>query len=128
MLQQTNIHRLKKIILSVFNKYPPIKKNISEQMRHLFWQKNVHKEIMKRSRLRNKYLKSESLTNRKKYNIQRNFCKKLLTTNKNQYFNYLDNNKVTDNRTFWIIAWALTFQTSSEVIKRYHHIVLLFLR
>ena len=28
--------------------------------------KNLHKEIMKRSRLRNKYLKSKSLTDKKK--------------------------------------------------------------
>ena len=56
---------------------------------------------MKRSRLRNKYLKSKSLTDRKKYNIQRNFCKKLLRTTKKEYFNNLDTKKVTDNKTFW---------------------------
>ena len=41
--------------------------------------KNLHKEIMKRSRLRNKYLESKSLTDTKNYSMQRNFCKK--TTN-----------------------------------------------
>ena len=55
---------------------------------------------MKRSRLRNKYLKSKSLTDRKNYNMQRNFCKKLLRTIKNKYFNSLYTIKVTDNRTF----------------------------
>ena len=64
--------------------------------------KNWHQEIMKRSRLRNKYLKPKSLTDRKKYNIQRNFCKKLLRTTKKEYFNNLDTKKVTDNKTFWI--------------------------
>ena len=52
--------------------------------------KNVHKEIMNQSRLRNKYLKSKSLTDRKNYNIQRNFSKKLLRTTKKEYFNKLD--------------------------------------
>ena len=33
--------------------------------------KNLHKEITKRSRLRHKYLKIKSLTDRKNYNIQR---------------------------------------------------------
>ena len=56
---------------------------------------------MKRSRLRNTYLRSKSLTDRKKYNIQRNFCKKLLRTTKKEYFNNLDTKKVTDNKTFW---------------------------
>ena len=55
---------------------------------------------MKRSRLRNTYLRSKSLTDRKKYNIQRNFCKKLLRTTKKEYFNNLDTKKVTDNKTF----------------------------
>ena len=59
---------------------------------------------MKRSRLRNKYLKSKSLTDRKNYNIQRNFCKKLLRTTKKEYFNNLDTKKVTDNKTFWRTA------------------------
>ena len=56
---------------------------------------------MKRSILRNMYLKSKSLTDRKNYNIKRNFCKKLLRTTKNEYFNSLDTKKVTDNKIFW---------------------------
>ena len=79
--------------------------------------KNLHKEIMKRSRLRNKYLKSKSLTDRKNYNIQRNFCKKLLRTTKKEYFNNLDTKKITDNKTFWSTV-APTFQTKiQKVIK-----------
>ena len=54
-----------------------------------------------RSRLKNKYLKSKSLTDRKNCNIQHNFCKKLLRTTKKEYFNNLVTKKVTDNRTFW---------------------------
>ena len=42
----------------------------------------LHKEIMKEARLRNKYLKSKSLTDRTNYNTQHNFCKKLLRTTK----------------------------------------------
>ena len=44
--------------------------------------KKLAKKIMKQSRVRYKYLKSKSLTDRKNYNIQRNFCKKLLRTTK----------------------------------------------
>ena len=62
---------------------------------------------MKRSRLRHKYLKSKSLTDRKKYNVQRNFCKKLLRTTKKEYFKNLEVKNVTDNRTFWRTAVPL---------------------
>ena len=91
----------KETILSVFNKYAPIKKEYIRANEAPFMTKNLHKEIMKRSRLRNKYLKSKSLTDRKNYNIQRNFCKKLLRTTEKEYFNNLDTKKVTDNKTFY---------------------------
>ena len=78
-----------------------MKKKYSQANEAPFMRKNLHKEIVKRSRLRNKYLKSKSLIDRRNYNIQRNFCKKLLTTTKKEYFNNLDTKKITDNKTFW---------------------------
>ena len=50
-------------ILSPFNKYAPIKKNIFQQMRLLLLQKNSIKAL-KWSKLRNKYLKSKCLTDK----------------------------------------------------------------
>ena len=61
-----DINSFKETILSVFNKYAPIKKKYIRANEAPFMTKNLHKEIMKRSRLRNKYLKSKSLTDRKK--------------------------------------------------------------
>ena len=77
-----DINSFKETILSVFSKYAPIKKKYIRANEAPFMTINLHKEIMKRSRLRNKYLKSKSLTDRKNYNIPRNFCKKLLRTTK----------------------------------------------
>ena len=51
-------------------------KNIIEQL---------HKEIMKRSKLRNNFLRTKSQEDRLKYNKQRHFCKKLLRTAKKIY-------------------------------------------
>ena len=96
-----DINSFKETILSVFSKYAPIKKKYIRANEAPFMTKNLHKEIMKRSRLRNKYLKSKSLTDRKNYNVQRNFCKKLLRTTKKEYFNNLDTKKITDNKRFW---------------------------
>ena len=44
--------------------------------------KELHREIMKRSRLHNNYLRIKSQENRLKYNKLQNFCKKLLRTAK----------------------------------------------
>ena len=56
---------------------------------------------MKRSRLRNKFLKNKNEINRNNYKVPRNYCKKLLKTTKKQYFHNLNTSKVTENRTFW---------------------------
>ena len=56
---------------------------------------------MKRSKLRNKFLKSRNLSDRKNYTSQRNLCEKLLKNTKRTYLNNLGMRKVTDNRTFW---------------------------
>ena len=61
-----DISSFEKTIISVFNKYPIKKKYIRASVAS-FVTKNLHKEIMKQSSLRNKYLKSKSLTDRKSY-------------------------------------------------------------
>ena len=44
--------------------------------------KELHKAIMKRPRLRNKFLKDRTENNQKIFKLQRNFCKKLLSPEK----------------------------------------------
>ena len=52
---KNDINSFKKTILSVFNKYAPVKKKNIRANEANFMTKSWHKEIMKRSRLRNKY-------------------------------------------------------------------------
>ena len=66
-----------------------------------FMTKELHKATMKRSRLRNKFLKNKNEIDRNNYKVQRNYCKKLLKTTKKQCFKNLNTSKKTDNRTFW---------------------------
>ena len=47
--------------------------------------KKLNKEIMKRSRLRNKFLKTRSDLDRKAYNKQRNYVVSLLRKEKNYF-------------------------------------------
>ena len=67
-----DISSFKEIILSLFNMSHPIKKKYIRANGAPFMTKNLHKGIMKWSRLRNKYFKSKFLTDRKNYNV-RNF-------------------------------------------------------
>ena len=80
--------------------------------------KELHKAFMKRSRLRNKLLKTKSITDRKNYNVQRNYCKKPLRCTKKPYFNNLDISKINDNRSFWktIVLLFTTKISKSENI------------
>ena len=56
---------------------------------------------MKRSKLRNKYLRERTNEAKSLYNKQRNLCVSILRKNKRDYFGNLNNKIVTDNRKFW---------------------------
>ena len=56
--------------------------------------KTLYKEIMTRSRLRNKSLKGRSEENKKKYSKQCNYCVSLLRKSKSDYFGNLNFGKL----------------------------------
>ena len=72
----------KETVFNIFNKYAPIKKKYVRANEAPFMTKELPKAIMKRSRLRNKFLKERAETNQKNFKVQRSFCKKLLRTTK----------------------------------------------
>ena len=55
--------------------------------------KELHVAIMKRSTLKNKFLRQKIQANRDNYKIRRNLCKKLLRKTKNSYFSNRDTKK-----------------------------------
>ena len=63
--------------------------------------KNLHKAIMKRSRLRNKFLSDRTEISRKEYRKQRNFCVNFLKRVKKEHFANLEINCISDNKKFW---------------------------
>ena len=63
--------------------------------------KDLSKNIMKRSRLRNKYLNNNNEENGKLYAQQRNYCVSLLRKTKKVYYENLDERNVSDNKIFW---------------------------
>ena len=54
--------------------------------------KDIHKAIMTKTRLRNRFLK------------QRNYCVSLMRENKKQYYGFLNVNRITDNKNFWRVV------------------------
>ena len=85
----------------IFNKHAPIKRKYFLANEAPFMTKGLHKVIKKKSRLRNKFLKTKSITDWENQNVQRNYCEKLLRSAKTSYFNNLDISKTNGNRFFW---------------------------
>ena len=68
----------KETIFNILDKHAPIKqKYLRPNIAH-FVTKELHREIMKRSRLDNNFLSTDSQEDRLKYNKQQDFCKKQL--------------------------------------------------
>ena len=66
-----------------------------------FFTKELSKEIMTRSRFRNKYLKNRNEEYRAIYVKQRNYCVSLLRKSEKKYYENLDERNLMDNKLFW---------------------------
>ena len=94
----------KETVNIILEKHAPTKKKYVRANQAPFITKTLSKEIMKRSRLRNKFLNTKSDIDRKAYNKQRNYVVSLLRKEKKDFYGKLDISKVTDNRVFWKIV------------------------
>ena len=65
-----------------------------------FMSKTLSKAIMHRTYFRNKYLRTKTDENKRKYTKQRNYCVSLLTKSKREYYSNLDVKNITENKTF----------------------------
>ena len=66
--------------------------------------KDIHKAIMTRIRIRNRFLKEPTLMNRIAFKKQRNCFVLLMRENKKQYYGSLNVNRITDNKNFWMVV------------------------
>ena len=92
---------LKQLLMKLFRDMLPQKKRYVRANQALFMNRKINKEIMKRSRLRNKFLNTKSDIGRKAYNKQRNLCVSLIRSEKNNFFSNINTNDIADNKTFW---------------------------
>ena len=93
--------RFKTALDKAIQRHAPIKKWYVRANQAPFINKKINKEIMKRSRLRNKFLNTKSDIDRKAYNKQRNLCVSLIRSEKNNFFSNINTSDITDNKTFW---------------------------
>ena len=82
-------------VLHTLNKMPPIKPEHIRCYRSPFMNKDIHKPIMTRTRLRNRFLKEPTPLNRLAYKTQRNYCVSIMCENKKQYYGSLNVNRIT---------------------------------
>ena len=86
--------------MDTLNSFAPIKKKYAQGNQMPFITKNVSKEKMTRSRLRNKHLKHKTEENRLLYTQQRNKCVSLLRKTKINYYGNLNEKDITDKKHF----------------------------
>ena len=85
----------------MFNKHVSIKSKYCRANQAPFMNKSISKAIMKRSRLRNKFLKNKNAQNNLLYNRQRNYCVSLIRKTKKAYFNSIETDNIVNGKKFW---------------------------
>ena len=90
-----------RICRNTLDRFAPRKKKYIRGNNAPFMNKTLSKEIMKRSNLRNKYLKSRSEEDRQRFRKQRNLCVSLLRKIKRSYYSNLNKKNLMENRKFW---------------------------
>ena len=89
------------ILVEFFNKHAPMKQKNFRANQGRFMTKDLHKAIMKRSSLRNKFLRDRTDISIEEYKNQRNLCISLFKKAKKDHFGNLDIKSVTHNKKFW---------------------------
>ena len=91
----------KSTVNNLLQKHAPIKKRYVRADQASFINSKMHKEVMRRTRLRNKFIDSKTDADRITYNKQRNYCVSLIRKEKKAYYSSLNIRDVTENKTFW---------------------------
>ena len=87
--------------LKVLDKHVPKKQKHIRANNSNYITKALRKEVMRRSQLRNKFLRERTNESKIAYNKQRNICVSLLPKTKRANFTNLDTKIMKDNRKFW---------------------------
>ena len=108
----------KEALHEAFQRDAPIKQRYVCANQAPFINKTINEEIMERSRLRNKFLRTKSDIDKKAYNKQRNLCVSLIRREKKNFYNNISTRDITYNKTFWKTVETLftdKIQANSEL-------------
>ena len=108
---------LKAVLNKAIQKHAPLKQRYVPANQAPSINKTMNKEMMKRSRLWNKFLITKSDTDRKTYKKQRNLCVSSIRWEKKNVFNSISTRNITD-KTFWKTVKPLItdkIQTKSKI-------------
>ena len=94
------LDRFKSAFEETMQRPAPMKKQYARAKPGSFTNKKIKKEIIKRSRLRNKFLNTKSDINRKTYNKQCNLCVSLIKSEKKNFIGNINTSYITDNKNF----------------------------
>ena len=108
---------LRESVNVTLEKHAPSKARYTRANQAPYMNKKLSKEIMKRSRLRNKFLNTKSDLDRKAYNKQRNYVVSLMRKEKEQFYDNLNTSVLTENRTFWKTVKPFLAEKSKKVSK-----------
>ena len=100
-LQEGDFDKFKFIVSNLLESHAPLKEKYIRRNQAPFMNKSVRKAIMVRTQLLNKFRKENSFINELAYKRQRNFCTTLIRKTKRNFYNNLNVNKITDNKSFW---------------------------
>ena len=96
-----------KIFMGIFDKHAPLKQKYVRANQGPFMTKELRKAVMIRSKLRNKFNKSNTKSAESAYKKQRNLCTYLFRKAKRDYYSSLNPSNVTDNKKFWRLVKPL---------------------
>ena len=99
-ISNKDLKHFKETFLSVVNTTAPLKNRFIRANQAPFINKEFQRAVMVRSKLRNKFHKSRSVSDKKAYNKQRNKCISLLRKTKKAYYSNLNVKDIVDNKKF----------------------------
>ena len=100
-LEGDTLGEFEKKITNVINTHVPIKTKKIRFNNNVLMTKELRKEIMKRSNLRNTFNRNKNHENWCNFKFQRNYCVNLLSETKELYYENLSVKNVMNNQTFW---------------------------
>ena len=98
--KENGLNNLLNACKRILDIHAPRKQKYARGIHMHFMNETLSKEIMIRTRIRNKFLKDRREENKKKYSKQRNYCVSLLRKPKSDYFGNLNEKNINDNKTF----------------------------